>query len=114
MKNQALVMIYEEQLAKLLRLPEGQRVIAVSSDFTRSSVVLLIEGDGLDPVPEGEQRPRIIAGDQLDLELRAKVEHLADHWDSERYPMAHDVIEWINATLSGEIDPRISMGSPLT
>lgn len=49
----------EEDIAKLIKLPEGQRVIGVREDWRRLSIQVGIEGEGLPEVEPGIELPII-------------------------------------------------------
>ncbi len=67
-RRRALVLLDEQLIANILGLPEGVRVIGIRDDFARLGVMVMVEGDSLDPVPEGVEPPR----------LRGEWEYLAD------------------------------------
>lgn len=47
MTGKAIYRITEQDLARLLKLPAGQRVIGVSADFQSLSALVMIAGPGL-------------------------------------------------------------------
>ena len=49
--------IDEEELTRLLQLPEGQRVVGVRDDWQRMSILVCVEGDGLPEVTPGTEAP---------------------------------------------------------
>lgn len=61
-RPRVLVFLSETDLARLLRLPGGQYVAGVRDDFPRMGMQILVEGDGLAPVPLGTTPPEINNG----------------------------------------------------
>jgi hypothetical protein len=53
-RRRGVYVIGDATLARAMRLPEGQHVIAVSVDFERLAVLVKVEGEGLPEVGEGE------------------------------------------------------------
>jgi hypothetical protein len=49
--------IGDDELARLLRLPPGQRVLSVSSNWARLSLLIMVEGEGLPEVFPGGDTP---------------------------------------------------------
>jgi hypothetical protein len=58
-RRRGVYVIGDATLARAMRLPEGQHVIAVSVDFERLAVLVKVEGEGLPEVGEGEHAPTI-------------------------------------------------------
>lgn len=57
--HRGVVYIDEEELARLLRLPDGQAVLGLRDDFTRQAIAVLVEGPGLPEVPVGTDAPEV-------------------------------------------------------
>lgn len=56
-RRRGIYAIGDDDLARLLRLPAGQRVVSVSTDWQTTSVLLMVEGEGLPEQPAGAQTP---------------------------------------------------------
>lgn len=74
-RRRAVAFLGLGQIARILALPDGLRVVACRDDFLRDGVAVLIEGDALDPQPEAAELPRIPAKllDRTELAMRAEV-----------------------------------------
>lgn len=59
MARRALVYLGEQQLMRILKLPEGFRVIGVNADFYRVGVVVMVESDALPDIIEGGTIPNL-------------------------------------------------------
>lgn len=62
-RRRGVVLIDEIELARSLRLPEGQRILGFQPDHLRASIAVLVEGDGLPECAPGTEPPRINAAD---------------------------------------------------
>lgn len=60
-RRRALAFLSEQQIAQVLALPEGARVIGVRDDFQRMGVLVMLEGDAYEPVSEACEPPRVPA-----------------------------------------------------
>lgn len=56
-RRRGIYEIGDDQLARLLRLPAGQQVVSVSSNWRRLSLMVMVEGDGLPEVDAGGETP---------------------------------------------------------
>ncbi len=56
-RRRAVVRITEQMITAMLDLPDGIRVVGVRDDFIAMGVLVMVEGDGLDPVPSGAVTP---------------------------------------------------------
>lgn len=61
--KRAIVYINQQEIASLLKLPEGLHVLGVSSDFVRMSIAVMIEGESLPLSPEGVVIPEYMETD---------------------------------------------------
>jgi hypothetical protein len=57
--GRALVYLNHQTLESLLHMPDGTEVAAVTHDFMRNSVVLLVESEDLPEVPPGAVLPEL-------------------------------------------------------
>lgn len=51
--RRAVAFLGQQQIERMLALPEGVRVLAARDDFQRCGVSVIVEGPSLDPQPEG-------------------------------------------------------------
>jgi hypothetical protein len=58
-RHRGVYAIGDFELSRLLRLPAGQQVVAVSTEWETASVLLLVEGEGLPEVWDGAHPPRL-------------------------------------------------------
>jgi hypothetical protein len=58
-RNRGIYVIGDGELARLLRLPAGQHVVAVSTSWERLAVLIMVEGEGLPVVTEGCEAPAL-------------------------------------------------------
>lgn len=74
-RRRAVAFLSEQQIARMLALPEGLRVAGVRDDFVRNGVSVLVEGNALDPVPENVVPPDLLLAmlDSSALAMRAEV-----------------------------------------
>lgn len=56
-KRRALIMLSEADVEQLLDLPDGYQVHHIGADFLRSSIVIAVESDDLEPVYPGVEPP---------------------------------------------------------
>lgn len=61
-RRRAVIHLSESDLVAFLGLPDGLRVVAVSTDFRMLALSLLVEGDDLEPVTESAEPPESAAG----------------------------------------------------
>lgn len=96
----------------MLRLPAGQRVVTVHTDWLRDGIAFIVEGDGLPEQAEMSEPARVPAGDYVDFHLLDKVRALAERYDEDRDGRtAADLRLMLIATLSGRFDPRVELPS---
>lgn len=76
-RNRGVWRIDEEDIARAVRLPEGQRVIGVRENWPMLSIDVMIEGSGLPDVQESQIPPYIGRG-LPDVDLKRRIESLAD------------------------------------
>ena len=60
-RRRALAFLSAQQIEAVLALPEGARVVGVRDHFTRNGVLVMVEGDMYEPVPEAANPPEIPA-----------------------------------------------------
>jgi hypothetical protein len=60
-KRRAIVQLSQQDLERLLQLPDGMTIVGVRDDWARFGVRVLIEGGFLDEVPE-EVEPPVLHG----------------------------------------------------
>lgn len=114
MRRAAIVWFGHETIARLLRLPEGQRVVGLHADWLRLGVGAVIQGDDLPEVPDDEMPGLIQPDGYVDFELRPKLEALLQRYYDERDGMdPADVLNVVRRVLAGEYDPRIEMPEEL-
>jgi hypothetical protein len=76
-RNRGVYVIGDGELARLLRLPPGQQVVAVSTSWERLAVLIMVEGDGLPAVVEGTEAPALNEWGRLRTMFPPNVSHLA-------------------------------------
>lgn len=54
-RRRGVYVIGDEQIRRALRLPEGQRIMGVTSSFTRLAILVGVEGGDLPDVPDGHE-----------------------------------------------------------
>lgn len=114
-RRRAIVFIGAETMERMLSLPPGQRVVSVHADWLRDGCGFVVEGEGLEPVEEGIEPPRLGPEGYADPNLRAKLEALLERYSEERDgPDAGDLHGILVKTLTGDFDPRIEMPASAT
>jgi hypothetical protein len=108
MRRAGVVWLGHTTIAKLLRLPEGQRVGAIHADWLRLGIGVTVEGDGLPEVAEMSEPVRLDPSGYVDLDLRAKIEALV-----QRAEMLDADAEMVRQVLAGKLDPRVDMPEEL-
>ena len=83
-RRRVLAFLSAQQIECMLALPEGARVVGVRDDFTRNGVLVMVEGDMYEPVPEAANPPEIPALllPAPDRALRAEVRGWGPDWTS--------------------------------
>lgn len=64
-RNRGVYAISDLEVARLLNVPAGQHVVALSMDWPSSSLLILVEGEGLPEVYEGGTAPYLNQHGQL-------------------------------------------------
>lgn len=114
MRRAAVVWLGHEMMARVLRLPDGQRVTGIHEDWLRLGLGVVIEGDDLPEVAEDSYPTSVRPDGYVDLELRPKLEALLQRYYDERDGMdSADVLNVVRRVLAGEYDPRIEMPEEL-
>jgi hypothetical protein len=57
-RRQAVAFLGSDDVARMLALPEGVRVVAIRDDFVRDGVRVLVEGELFDSLEPGMEAPR--------------------------------------------------------
>jgi hypothetical protein len=78
------VVLHDEAIARLIRLPETERVVAVWADQHRASVMVGIEGESVDPVGEGMEAPFVARPLVTDVVLSIVME-MIDSYEGEAW-----------------------------
>jgi hypothetical protein len=113
-RNAGVVWLNHEDIAQLLELPEGQRVVTVDASWTRMAVGVVIEGEGLPDREPGAEVATVPTGPYVDLTLRQKVRALLDRYDVGRDGnLAADLAAMLEKVLTRELDPRIDLPEEL-
>jgi hypothetical protein len=85
--NRGVWRIDEEQIARALHLPPGQRVTSIQADWPTLSIDVMIEGEGL-PEVEPAMEPRIVGRGLPALDLRRRLVELVE--DLRNAALDHD------------------------
>lgn len=56
-RRRGIYVVHEDEITRLLRLPDDQHVIGVSTRWETHSILIMVEGDGLPEIPAGGQAP---------------------------------------------------------
>lgn len=110
-----MVWLGHETIARLLRLPAGQKVGSIHADWLRLGIGVVVEGGDLPEVPEGEYPGSVHPAGYIDLELRAKFEALVQRWHPNVEMTMEEVmlLRSIREVLAGTLDPRVDMTEEL-
>jgi hypothetical protein len=57
--RRAIIKLSQQEVERLVRLPDGLQVVGVTDDWPRHGIRILIEGDVLDPVDERTEPPTL-------------------------------------------------------
>lgn len=106
MKRRGVVLITEEDIAAMLHVGEGQRVIGVRDDWARMGIQVMIEGPGLPECAEGTCAVTVSPSLFYDPALRLKIQALIDRWDHKAGRRPMDVTDRLIEILAGDFDPR--------
>lgn len=60
-RRRVLAFLSAQQIETMLALPEGARMVGVRDDFMRNGVLVMVEGDTYEPVPEAANPPELPA-----------------------------------------------------
>ncbi len=102
-RRRGVVRLNEDDIAAMLRLRKGQRVIGMWPNHPAMSIDVGIEGEGLPVVAPGAEAPRVPTGSYVDLRLRERLVRLLDGYSKERY--GPDLAERIRRVLAGDLTP---------
>jgi hypothetical protein len=73
-RNKAIVMLDEQVLAAMFKLPDGIRVVSVRADWERNAIQVMLEGEGLPEVAPGCVPPTLCDGEvELDEDGRPRI-----------------------------------------
>lgn len=67
-RRRALIFLGEDVIAHMLGFPEDLRVAGIRDDFMRNGILVMVEGESLEPVPVNAQPPWLAGAWEYDAE----------------------------------------------
>lgn len=67
-RRRALILLSEDVIAHMLDFPEDLRVAGIRDDFMRNGILVMVEGESLEPVPANAQPPWLAGAWERDAE----------------------------------------------
>lgn len=105
-RRRGVVRLNEDDVAAMLRLRKGQRVVGMWPNPPANSIDVGIEGEGLPVVEPGMEAPHVPADPYVDLRLRQRLVQLLADYDEERHGHeVSDFAERVRRVLAGDLTP---------